>query len=459
MSVSTLEPIIKIFADSTRAAMSDFDNYLFAAEGEGFFSREAMERMFKIVHGIRMDSDMLLYDNITVVSGALEKVLDSYRDQRASTPEFDEMEQVLAGYSAFIHEEADKLESGKQVDGSSEPLLSLINAMDTGEVGFGRSPLRKPGERRRFYIASDTSDNTESLKETKPKKESALPVVKPVISTADKETNAKTPEEVLITLKNKLTSYTISDDEMEELRQIAQDLDDIVSSIVSEDDDNPIGSAFSEINKSLKLWVDRNRLTDFSAIITKCRLIINETAGKLGKNVELVIDTDPHDECRIEKYKSGPLSRALTHLVRNAVSHGIESIEERNMAGKSDTGTVTIAIHHGKGYDGLEISVSDDGCGVDVDALLKRASLRGILTKPVEDYTESEIMQLPFAAGFNNRNDRTAGATGVNAGAEAAAKLIKEIHGRIKMTSTKGKGTKVTVYLPYDHISDLANFL
>ena len=470
MSVTSLEPIIRIFVESTKIEMLNFDNYLMAAEGEGYFTRDVLSQMVKIVRELRSKSDMLLYDNIALVSGALERLLDSYRDQRAETPDFDQMDQVLAGYSAFVQMEADKLSGGRAVDGSTDSVMELINSMDTGLVGFGKSPTRQPGERRRFYIASqietftpDEVADKESTEETGEPCETYEEEAEEGIE--KKNADAKTPEEVLVTLKNKLTSYTISDDEMEELRQIAFDLDDILSCFISEENkDNQICVILSEINRSLGNWVERNRLTDLSGIVTKARIVAHENAVKQGKEVNVTLDLDEDDSeekriCRIEKYKVGPLSRAVTHIVRNAVSHGIETPEERKAAGKDAVGNIKVGIHSIKDNGGVELYFEDDGRGFDTNAVIRRASLRGILTKPMDDYSEEEIMQLPFVSGFNQRNDRTSGASGVNAGAEASAKLIREIHGKVKIRSEKGKGTRVTIKLPYDHISDLANFL
>lgn len=465
MSVSNLEPIVKIFADSTEELVQRVDGYVTAAEMLGTFSKNTLANMEKLVIQIQNSADTLLFDNISEASTALIKLLESYRDQRASEPDFDQMEEVMAAYSAFVHNEIAKLTGGAAVDGVADDVINLIKSMDTGDVGFDKSPTRKPGEsagaRKRYYIPSETaSDEVKAEVESYRKEESAVCKNEPV------PPEIKSPNEVLVTLKNKLTNYTVTDDQMEDLRQISHDFNDIIESVFSEvSGDNEIATILSELNEQLKLWVDNARLDDLKQIVTKCRVAAIEMAHQQGKKVMFNVDCGDDEEatyraCRLEKYKISPLSKAVTHIIRNSIDHGIESPEERKEAGKSDIGNVTVKIRPADRFEGVMISLSDDGRGVDTAKLLKRASMRGILTKSADEYTKEEILELPFKAGFNSRNDRqTTGSFGVNAGAEAAGKLIGDIHGMIKVSSEAGKGTAVTFELPYDHISDLANFL
>ena len=179
--------------------------------------------------------------------------------------------------------------------------------------------------------------------------------------------------------------------------------------------------------------------------------LLKHTGKKAEFEVKLLED-ETH-VIHIEKYKTANLSKALTHLIRNAVDHGIEAPTARVKAGKKEEGHIRLEIVKSDKFKGIELHFSDDGVGINPDKILKAAEMRGILLNPKESYTLEDILKIPFMTGFTTR--KTIGDySGRGVGLDQVAHLIEEINGRVVLKSKEGKGTEVDIELPYDHIAE-----
>jgi two-component system chemotaxis sensor kinase CheA len=133
------------------------------------------------------------------------------------------------------------------------------------------------------------------------------------------------------------------------------------------------------------------------------------------------------------------------HLVRNAADHAIELPEDRAVAGKSPTGHITLSAQN-VGSDVI-ISVSDDGRGLDRDKILAKAESRGILKKPISEYTDREIYNLLTAPGFSTKESITE-YSGRGVGLDVVKMNIERIGGSVIIESVSGVGTNVLMKIP-----------
>ena len=150
------------------------------------------------------------------------------------------------------------------------------------------------------------------------------------------------------------------------------------------------------------------------------------------------------EQTAIDQSLQEKLYEPLLHLVRNAVSHGIEDDATRKECGKSPLGRVTLRISSSSNL--LVINISDDGRGLDYDALRRRGYERGLLS-PDRSPTEQELAKLIFHPGFSTRENATE-ISGRGVGMDVVATVMDRLHGRIEVDSVRNQGTTIRLSIP-----------
>ncbi|HZK77681.1 MAG TPA: response regulator [Gemmatimonadaceae bacterium] len=199
-------------------------------------------------------------------------------------------------------------------------------------------------------------------------------------------------------------------------------------------DVNALRTLSSRLLQSVRLL----QQSPFSEAVEILPRTVRDAAVSVGKSARLVIDGA---EVEAERGVLEMLRVPLMHLARNAVDHGLESAEERTAAGKNPEGTVRVsAVIRG---DRLRITVSDDGRGVDVDAIRRRL----IEQRRLAPESDTEIARLMFEEGFSSRNDVNA-ISGRGVGLAIVHDAVEQVGGSVDVTWTKGKGTSITMEVP-----------
>lgn len=182
------------------------------------------------------------------------------------------------------------------------------------------------------------------------------------------------------------------------------------------------------------------RMLPISNVFQRFPRVVHELSARLGKKVELKLfgETTELDRGLIEK-----ISDPLTHLVRNAIDHGLEPPEARIAAGKPATGTVTLRASQRGGN--IVIEVIDDGRGLDREKILAAARRRNIAVSP--DAPDSEVWQVVFEAGFSTA-EKVTDVSGRGVGMDVVKRNIQALSGTVDLHSEPGQGTRVTVSVP-----------
>jgi two-component system chemotaxis sensor kinase CheA len=162
---------------------------------------------------------------------------------------------------------------------------------------------------------------------------------------------------------------------------------------------------------------------------------------ELGKEIQLVVRGE---DTELDKTVVERIADPLTHLVRNAIDHGIESADVRVARGKSAAGTVTLNAFHDSGS--IVIEVSDDGGGLKRDKILAKATERGLIEEG-RSLTDSEVFGFIFEAGFSTAESVT-NLSGRGVGMDVVKRNITALRGTVGIQSEEGRGTTVTVRLP-----------
>ncbi|HSV56589.1 MAG TPA: chemotaxis protein CheA, partial [Magnetospirillaceae bacterium] len=187
--------------------------------------------------------------------------------------------------------------------------------------------------------------------------------------------------------------------------------------------------------------VMRIRMVPISQIFARFPRLVRDLSRNLSKKVELVIEGE---ETELDKSVIEDLLNPLMHSVRNSLDHGVESPENRRKAGKPETGIVNLRASNEGNM--IKIEIEDDGNGIDVEAVKKRAVERGIL-HPGKVLTDMEAFHLIFEAGFSTATAVTS-ISGRGVGLDVVRRQIEKLNGSVAVSSKPGKGTRFTIRLP-----------
>ncbi len=183
------------------------------------------------------------------------------------------------------------------------------------------------------------------------------------------------------------------------------------------------------------------RMVPVGPTFRRYRRTVRDLAESHGKVTRLVTEgEDVEGDATVIEHLRDP----LTHLVRNALDHGIEPPETRSMAGKDPCGLVTLAARHEAGT--IVIELSDDGAGIDRERLLERARDSGIAPEG-GDLSEREIERLIFEPGFTTA-ERVSDLSGRGVGMDVVRRNIEALRGSVNVESRAGEGTSIIIRLP-----------
>jgi two-component system chemotaxis sensor kinase CheA len=183
------------------------------------------------------------------------------------------------------------------------------------------------------------------------------------------------------------------------------------------------------------------RAQPIGSVFSRVPRILRELAASTGKQVklELIGEATELDKTVIER-----LGEPLTHLIRNAVDHGIEDPDDRLAAGKSAEGTLVLSAEHRSGR--ILIRIADDGRGIDRARVFAKAVEKGIIAADAQ-LSKEDIDALIFAPGFSTAATVTS-VSGRGVGMDVVRQNVKELGGRITIESEAGKGSSFTLTLP-----------
>lgn len=200
-------------------------------------------------------------------------------------------------------------------------------------------------------------------------------------------------------------------------------------------------STLSELVEQVREGALQLRMVKIGGTFNRFQRTVRDVSRELGKEIDLVVRGE---DTELDKTVVERIADPLTHLVRNAIDHGIEPADVRLARGKPAKGTVTLNAYHDSGS--IVIEVSDDGGGLKRDKILAKATERGL----VEDgraLTDSEVFGFIFEAGFSTA-EKVTNLSGRGVGMDVVKRNITALRGMVGIKSEEGRGTTVTVRLP-----------
>lgn len=183
------------------------------------------------------------------------------------------------------------------------------------------------------------------------------------------------------------------------------------------------------------------RMLPIASVFNRFPRMVRDISQKLGKQVklELVGEQTELDKTVLEK-----IGDPMVHLVRNAIDHGLETPDKRRASGKGDTGTLTLQASHRGGN--VVLQVSDDGAGLNREAIVAKAIQRGIISSD-EGMSDDAVAELIFQPGFSTAAVTT-DLSGRGVGMDVVRRNVSDLGGTVTIRSTQGKGSVFTITLP-----------
>ncbi len=207
-----------------------------------------------------------------------------------------------------------------------------------------------------------------------------------------------------------------------------------------------LGVAFAQLNlvtSDLQLAVMKTRMVPIRKVFSRFPRLVRDLSSKLGKQVRLELIGE---DTEVDKSVADELGDPLVHLVRNAMDHGLETVEERKRTGKSTEGSVRLAAYH-EG-NSIVIRIEDDGRGLQVEKISKSALEKGLITESeLSCMTPRDVMKLIFLPGFSTA-EQVSDLSGRGVGMDVVRTNISRMNGSLELDSELGRGSQVTIKLP-----------
>lgn len=183
------------------------------------------------------------------------------------------------------------------------------------------------------------------------------------------------------------------------------------------------------------------RMVPIGGIFQRFKRLVRDTAQELDKDVELIIEGA---ETELDRLMVEKLGDPLTHIVRNAMDHGIESVVQREEAGKPGKGRLKLSAYHEAGH--IVIAISDNGRGIDKNRVREKALSKGIINEETI-LTDNELFQLIFHPGFSTAETVTS-ISGRGVGMDVVKRNVESLQGNIEIESETGQGSTFKIRLP-----------
>ena len=441
-------------------------------------SRDLISRIFRAIHTIKGTSGFLAFTRLETLAHAGESLLSRLRDGvQPVTPEtittllatIDGVRSLLAAIEETSGEGDVDVESiiasvHAQMNARAEqPAAAAVPGNSAaepageppGQDSHRRAPERVEGERRPLGEilvesgAAKPADVGSALQQQLEGDERKL-------GTILLEEGKAQPAAVSEALQAQIPKRSVADqairvdvDLLDGLMNMVGELvlarNQLVRGVMETGDSALVRSAqrLGMITSELQEGIMKTRMQPIDHIWSKLPRVVRDLSNSLGKQVQLVMQGR---ETELDRSLLEAVKDPLTHLVRNAVDHGVEDPERRAAAGKSPEGTLTLRAYHEGGH--VAVEVADDGAGLNVERIAQKAVESGIIrAEQVQTMDRRDIMALVFQPGFSTAAKVT-NVSGRGVGMDVVKTNIERIGGTVSVDSTLGEGTVWRLTIP-----------
>lgn len=460
--------------------------------------KSAIDEIFRVVHTIKGMAGFMEFRNLENFCHRLESVLGQLRGKEVS----EEIVDVLLSCVDLISEMVDKIELENSDDVDCEQVLDKLSRIEVQRENRQReqisgSLLAEPPDANlkitiklaedcqmkgvRGLLILETLKSVCEIKATEPEEAkieegcdffivyakgdaNAIEEALSAISEIEKFSISEIAKKIECTAKSKEIEQEIEakiekkeTKKSESIRVDIQVLDTVMNligelviirgrllQIASKYNVPELSEAINIMDKSVTRLQDevmKLRMVKVERVFNKFPRMVRDLARKLGKKVEFTMDGL---DTELDRTVLDEMSDPIMHLLRNAVDHGIESPAERVSAGKSEVGRIRLSARREKST--VVIEIEDDGRGLDLEKIRRKAIEKGLIAEN-SNLSDEELKNLIFLPGFSTKDNPTE-ISGRGIGMDVVKTTVEKLGGSLKLTSEKGKGTKIRIILP-----------
>jgi two-component system chemotaxis sensor kinase CheA len=444
VALDEMQEIIGDFLIEADELIASLDTNLVALESAPK-DLELLNTIFRAAHTIKGTSSFLGFEQVTELTHKMEDILNRLRKAELEvTPEI--MDLLLESLD-ILKELLENVRNHRNEHLDLDEIIARLVAANQGQE-VAAEPTPQP-------VASgavETASAHAALPRVSngPDKPAAQSEPSGAAKSSPKKTTAVTkgPEGQTIRVEvNRLDSLMNLTGELVLSRNSLQQVVNVINrnedSISSREQLNRSAAALSFITTELQFAVMKLRMQPISKVFSKFPRLVRDLARDLNKDIELVLEGETTE---LDKSVIEEIGDPLVHIVRNSCDHGIESPDERRAKGKPATGHVVMSASQ-EGSN-IVIKVSDDGRGLDVDAIRAKAVERGLVTQAeAARMSERDVFRYIFGAGFSTAK-QVSDVSGRGVGMDVVRTNIEKLSGLVELDSTKGAGTTIVIKLP-----------
>ena len=442
--------LVQEFLSEAEELLQGMDEDMIALEASPHDS-ELLNRVFRALHTIKGTAGFLELNSVVRLSHSAEELLNLMRKKEATlNPKItdvllrarDQLGKMLADIRSHAQREydlepiiAELQQAGRPVTRKLGDILLADGVVDaeTLNSALEQQAAAPEGERRRLgdVLIEQGAASAEQISD-------ALSRQKQVKETANTMRVEVSKLDDLVDLMGELVL------ERNRLLQINHDLNaQRLTAAQCAAALNDATGRLSFITEELQAAGLRTRMVPIDAVFRKFPRLVRDVARAHGKEVELLIRGQ---ETELDKNMVENINDPLVHLVRNALDHGIESPDLRLAAGKPRQGSIRLEAR--QEGDQIQVMVSDDGAGIDVDRVSRKAVEKGFISqKQVGELSAPQILDLIFRPGFTTKENVTE-LSGRGVGMDVVRSNLKKLNGTIEIENHPGRGVTVLLRVP-----------
>ncbi|KAA6464822.1 chemotaxis protein CheA [Acidobacteria bacterium AB60] len=445
-----MDEIFIEFLNEANEVLDKFDRDMVELENDPS-SRALLDQIFRGIHTIKGTSGVLGLDKLVSISHCGENLLSKMREgEILLTPD---LTTVLLTMSDALRQILGCIaQSGTEGDGEFSALVESITAATEGRKAK-RATARKPRKtaaRKKSSVGSDAAAKNTAPPAATMVAEPApdpVPAAKPKRKQESPAGEIKTQSEP--PAESQVSSIRVDVGLLDKLMNLVGELvlaRNQIMQFTTADNGTAMSAAVQRLNlitAELQRGVMKTRMQPIGTIWNKLPRLLRDVARGCGKDVELNMDGA---ETELDRTILEAIKDPLTHIIRNAVDHGIEPPAVRVQGGKNPAGLLTLKAYHEGGK--VNIEISDDGAGINTEAVKQKAIERNLVSPAeAQRLSERELYNLLFQPGFSTAKEVT-NISGRGVGMDVVKSNISKIGGTIDLQSTPGHGTTLKIKIP-----------
>lgn len=441
-----------LFLDESREHLQELNASLLDLERDPS-SEEAIASIFRAAHTLKGMSATMGFEGMARLTHRMEEILGLFRD--AERPVTGDTVDVLFACLDAIESMVDDIGEGGAGQTDTDQLLVRLASAESGDVPAAAlarlaatvAPAPVSSDPEASGGAPGDASAEDGPADVSKHVTGSIPSVSPADASTGRVEGSGVPGRC--SPRKAASTVRVGTDKLDDLMNLMGEMviqRTRLARAAGQDARGELGAAIDDLGRvadDIQTLIMQMRMTSVDVVFQRFPRMVRDLGNSLDKRIELLI---AGEDTEIDRTVIDELGDPLVHLLRNAVDHGIESPAEREAAGKDPVGVIRLAAQHNG--DSVEITVSDDGRGIDPDSLRRAAVSEGLIRQDEADaLSDQEAIELIFRSGFSTAAETT-DVSGRGVGMDAVRSQTLGLSGDVLIDSIPGQGTTFTIRLP-----------